>query len=265
MSREALILAPTFIVTCAIATFSVQLRCDGKGRPFGPRSRRWAILVIALTSILSLAGAVVLAVLGHHIPDALLGLGVAAPGGLCLGKIREGTPERRNAYTGVLTLWLGWLLVRMTEGMAEDKQKWCERHVDDAWQPDELIMAARAYHHYLNERLSGEDRKRYRIHALLRDVINRLDVVLRIEAHAPRGKIAAALKSSLGKDTLYLRYLDDPALLGRRLEHDARRALQRLVAVAYLTDLRRFERYEPAVPRLSPEPAGPAGSARWHP
>lgn len=265
MSREALILAPTFIVTCAIATFSVQRRCDGKGRPFGPGSRWWAILVIALTSILSVAGAVVLALLGRHIPDALLGLGVAAPGGLCLGKIREGIPERRNAYSAALTLWLGWLLARMSEGMAEDKQDWCERHVDDSWTPDELIMAARSYHHYLNERLSGEDRKRYRIHALLKDVVNRLDVVLRIEAHAPRAKITAALKASLGKDTSYLRYLDDPALLRGRLEHDARRALQRLVAVAYLTDLHRFQRYEPPVRRLSPEPAGPGGSPRWHP
>ena len=167
MSREALVLAPTFVLTCAIATFSIQLRCDGKGRPFGPTSRPWAILVITLTSILSVSGAVVLALLGSHIPVALLGLGVAAPGSLCLGKIREGIPERRNAYGAALTLWLGWLLARLSEGMAEDKQKWCERHVDDDWSPDELIMAARAYHHYLNDRLSSEDRKRYRIHAHL--------------------------------------------------------------------------------------------------
>jgi hypothetical protein len=264
MSREALVLAPTFILTCAIATLSVQMRCDGKGRPFGPSSRRWAVLVVALTSILSVSGAVILAVLGQRIPVALLGLGVAAPGSLALGKIREGIPERRNGYSAALTLWLGWLLARMSEGMAEDKQKWCERHVDDAWQPDELIMAARTYHHYLNERLPGEDRKRYRIHALLKEVENRLDVVLRIDAHAPRSRIAAVLKTSLGRDTRYLRYIDDLTLLGSRLEHDARRALERLVAVAYLTDLRRFERYEPPA-RLSPEPAGPAGAPRWHP
>jgi len=264
MSSEALVLAPTFVLTCAIATLSIQLRCDGKGRPFGPSSRPWAILVIALTSILSVSGAVVLALLGSRIPVALLGLGVAAPGSLCLGKIREGIPERRNAYGAALTLWLGWLLVRMSEGMAEDKQKWCERHVDDGWPPDELIMAARAYHHYLNERLSSEDRKRYRIHAHLKEVENRLDVVLRIEAHAPRTRIAAALKTSLGRDTRYLRYLDDLTLLGSRLEHDARRALERLVAVAYLANLHRFERYEPPV-KLSPEPAGPTGAPRWHP
>ena len=264
MSREALILAPTFIATCAIATLSVQMRCDGKGRPFGPRSRRWAILVIALTSILSVSGAVVLSVLGQRIPVALLGLGVAAPGSLALGKIREGIPERRNGYNAALTLWLGWLLARMSEGMAEDKQNWCERHVDEAWPPGELIMAARAYHHYLNERLPGEDRRRYRIHALLKEVENRLDVVVRIDAHAPRTRVTAALKASLGRDTRYLRYIDDLTLLGSRLEHDARRALERLVAVAYLADLRRFERYEPPA-RLSPEPAEPAGSPRWHP
>jgi len=264
MSREALVLAPTFVLTCAIATLSVQLRCQGKGRPFGPSSRRWAITVIALTSVLSVGGALVLALLGSRVPVVLLGLGIAAPGSLCLGKIREGIPERRNAYGAALTLWLGWLLARMSEGMAEDKQNWCERHVHHDWPPHELIMAARAYHHYLNERLSSEDRKRYRIHALLKEVENRLDVVLRIDAHASRGKIAAALKTSLGRDTRYLRYVDDLMLLGSRLEHDARRSLERLAAVAYLADLHRLEPYQPPF-RLSPEPAEPSGSPRWHP
>ena len=39
---------------------------------------------------------------------------------------------------------------------------------------------------------------------------------------------------------------------------------ERLVAVAYLADLHRFERYEPPV-KFSPEPARPTSSPRWHP
>ena len=83
----------------------------------------------------------------------------------------------------------------MTEGMAEDKLEWCERHVDAAWHPDELIMAAHYYHDYLNERLSAEDRKRYRIRALLQDVETRLDIVLLIDAHAPRSRVVAAINA----------------------------------------------------------------------
>jgi hypothetical protein len=265
MSREAVFLAPTFVATCAIATWCVQVRCQGKGRPFGPTSRRWAIAVIAATTLLSVAGAVILALLGHHVPVALLGLSVAAPGSLCLGKIREGIPERRNAYSAALTLWLGWLLARMSDGMAKDKQEWCESYVDAEWQPDELILAAQFYHRQLSDRLMGEDRKRYRIHAQLKDVENRLDLVLVIDANAPKNKVAALLKAApFGKEARYQVYVNDPVRLGYRLEHDARHALERLVSAAYLTDLR-LERYVPQARRASREAAESAGPLRWHP
>jgi hypothetical protein len=266
MSREAVALALTFILACASATFFLLLRCEGKGRAFGPRSRHWSILVIVLTSMLSAGGAAGLAVLGRYVPAVIMSLGIAAPGSLCLGRIRDGIPERRTVYSAAPTLWLGWLLARMTEGMAEDKQQWCEGRVDTAWHPDELILAAHFYHDYLNERLSGEDRKRYRIRPLLQDVETRLDIVMLIETRSPRSKVVGAINASrIGREARYQRNLDDLTRLAGRLEHDARRALERMVAAAYVTGLYRLERYTPPVRELAPEPAERAGSPRWHP
>ena len=153
MSRESVALALTFVLACASATFFLLMRCEGRGRAFGPRSRRWAVLVIAATSLLSAVGAAALAELGRYVPAVILSLGIAAPGSLCLGRTREGIPERRTVYSAAPTLWLGWLLARMTDGMAEDKLEWCEERVDAAWHCDQLILAAHFYHDYLNERL----------------------------------------------------------------------------------------------------------------
>ena len=98
MSREAVALALTFVLACASATFFLLMRCEGKGRAFGPRSKRWAFLVILLTSLLSAVGRRPSPLLGRYVPAVILSLGIAAPGSLCLGRIREGIPERRTVY-----------------------------------------------------------------------------------------------------------------------------------------------------------------------
>jgi len=55
-------------LACVSATVFLLLRCEGKGRPFGPRSRGWAVLVIGLTGALSAGLAEAVALLGHHAP-----------------------------------------------------------------------------------------------------------------------------------------------------------------------------------------------------
>jgi len=261
MPSDAVALALTFLLACVSATFFLLMRCEGKGRAFGPSSWPWSVLVVMFTSLLSAGGALSLTLLGRHVPNVIMTLGIAAPGGLCLGRIREGVPERRSVYSAAPTLWLGWLLARMNDGMAEDKLDWCERRVDESWHPDELILAAHFYHDYLSERLSDEDRKRYRIRGLLQDVETRIDIVMLIDAHAPRSRVVAALKTSrIGREARYQRNLDDLGRLGARLEHDARRALERLVAAAYVSSLYRLGCYTPPLRRMQREPAEPTGS-----
>jgi hypothetical protein len=265
MPREEFGLGLTFVLACVSAGFFLQLRCEGKGRAFAPRSRPWALSVIGLTGVLSTAGALALALLGRYLPLVVFGLGVIAPSALCLGKIREGAPERRNVYQAAATLWLTRLLARMSEGMAEDRLEWCERHIDPAWHTDELIRAARYYHDYLDERLSAEERRRYRIHSLMHNIEARLDVVLLIDSSAPRTKVVAALNATrLAQEARYRRNLEDLSRLANRLAHDAKRDVERMLATAYNTGLHRLEPYPRPVRPVQPH-GEPAGSPRWHP
>jgi hypothetical protein len=149
MPHEPLGLGVTFALACISASLFLVLRCEGKGRAFGPRSRRWAVSVIALTSVLSTVGAYITVTAAHHLPQAFLGLGVLVPSSLWLGEIRQGSAEHRNAYRDASTLWVTWLLARMHEAMAEDREQWCEAHVNPHWEPDELLRAARHYHDIL--------------------------------------------------------------------------------------------------------------------
>jgi hypothetical protein len=266
MSGQTWGLGLTFGLACASATFFLLMRCESKGRAFGPRSRRWALLAVGLTGLLSASGALGLATLGHYVPLAILGIGVAAPSALCLERIREGIPQRRSVYGAAATLWLSWLLVRLDEGMAEDKTEWCELRVDDTWLNDELILAAHFYHDYLEQRLSESERRRYRIHALTHAIEARLDIARLIEAHAARNSIIAAINASrLGREARYQRNLDDLTRLGDRLRHDAERDMKRMLAAAYGSGLYRLERYTPPARGMRETTAEPAGSPRWHP
>jgi hypothetical protein len=98
MPRGALGLGLTFFLACVSATFFLQLRCQGKGRAFGPSSRWWALSVIGLTGVLSTGVAFALVTIGHQLPSAFASLGVVAPSGLWLGHIRQGTSERNSLY-----------------------------------------------------------------------------------------------------------------------------------------------------------------------
>lgn len=250
MSREALSLGLTFVLACVSAAFFLVMRCEGKGRAFGPRSRRWALLVALLTGGLSTGAAAILGVLGHYVPAAFLGLGVVAPSGLCLERIREGLPDRRSTYAAAATLWLSWLLSRVEDEIIEDKTRWCEERVDTDWHDDELLLAAHYYHDYLAERMTDDERRRHKIHALLDSIETRLDITRIIDSGAPKSKIAEALGASrIGREHRYKRNLDDVTRLGGRLRHDAERELGRMLAAAYSSGLYRLPPYTPP-PRL---------------
>ncbi len=265
MPRGELGLGLTFFLACVSAAFFLQLRCEGKGRALGPSSRWWALSVVALTGALSTGAAVALVTVGHHLPSAFVSLGVVAPSGLWLGHIRQGAAEHPSVSRSASTLWLTWLLGRMSEGMAEDKLAWCDRHVDPTWHADELLMAARFYHDYLQERLSAEERKRYRIRWLMQNIEVRLDVVRLIDGSAGRPKVIAALKTSrLAEEARYRRSLDDLTRLGNLLRHDAKRDLGRMLSAAYNCGFHRLEPYLRPV-RGTPRADPPTGSPRWHP
>lgn len=234
MSNRTLGLSVTFALACASATFFLFLRCEGKGRLFGRSSRRWALSVIGVTSVVSTGAAFAVVTIVNHLPSAFVGVGVIAPSWLWVGQIRSRRDDQRSRMRDLSTLWLTWLLARMHESLAEDRLTWCEQRVDPTWSTDELNRAARFYHEYLRERLSPEERRRGRIHAQLSAIEARLNVTHLIENSAGRTKVASALQGSrTTKEARYSRYLDDLSRLADILRHDAERDLVRLLGSAY--------------------------------
>jgi hypothetical protein len=227
-------LGMTFVLACASAAFFLFLRCHGTGRPFGPNSRPWALLVIVVTGLLSTAIGFASVIILSRLPFASLGLGLVAPSGLWLSEIRSKRDERRGLGFDLSTLWLTRLLARLQEGMAEDRIAWCEQRIDEEWSTDELGMAARFYQEYLRERMSPEERRRSRIYAQLSAIENRLTVVQLIENSSGKTKIAAALQGSRAtKDARYSGHLGDLGKMADILRHDAERELIRLLGFAY--------------------------------
>jgi len=253
-------------LACVSAAFFLVLRFEGKGRAFGPRSRRWALAVVAATGAASTLAGLGLAVLGHVMPSALVSLGIVAPSTLCLDRIREGREDRPSMLGLAATLWFGWLLRQVDETMAEDKAEWCEHRVNPDWLDDELILATHSYHDFVRERLTPDVCEHHRIQVIVADVEERLHVARLIDSHVPRDQIAEALGSSprLAGHTWYERNLDDLTRLGNRLQYDARRDVRYLLTVAYNARLYRLRPYNPpqwaAVPRQPASARPPASS-----
>jgi hypothetical protein len=238
--------AVTLVLACASATFFLFLRCEGKGRPFGPSSRRWAILAIGSTSLLSTGLALTCVYLIHLLPAAFLGVGIAAPSWLWLGEIRKGSEARRNLVRDMSTLWLTRLLARMHEGMAEDRLGWSEERADPMWTIGELNLAARHYHRYLHERLSPDARRRSRIKAQLGAIEARLTVAQLIESGGGRTKVVSALQGArVTKEPRYTRSVDDLGRLADILRHDAREDLLRMLGYAYNAGFHKLPAYHP--------------------
>ncbi len=239
-------LSVTFALACASATFFLFLRCQGTGPPFGRSSRRWALLVIVITGLVSTTVAFAGVALINWLPLAFVGLGIVGPSGLWLSEIRNRGDGRRGLTRDVSTLWLSRLLARMHEGMAEDREAWCAKHIDQEWSPDELSMAARYYQEYVRELLSPDERRRSRINAQVNAIEARMAAVQLIENGAGRPKVVAALQGSrTTKDPRYTRNLDDLSRLADNLRHDAERDLFRLLSYAYGLGLYRMPVSDP--------------------
>ncbi|MEU8249272.1 hypothetical protein [Nonomuraea sp. NPDC048916] len=233
------------------------LRCQGKGRPFGPAGRRLAVTIIVLTGLVSASVALV----GGIVLDEYLStlLGAVAPSGLWFSQVRAGEAERRTLGKEMATFWLVSLLARLDQAMAEDQRGWCERRLDDSWTVHELSLAAIRYHERVCDRLTPEERRKERVHARLEAIERRLDVAALIEDGASRSKAVAALGGSRHtKQARYERYLNDLTRLHGILRHDAESDLLRLLASAYRAGHRSLPVYvPPSRSRTVTEPVRP--------
>lgn len=236
----------TFAFSCLSALFFLRLRCRSRGQPFGPRARRWALPVVIAIGAASTVSAALLDLLGYYAPATLFVFGIAAPGSLCIERLREDLPRRRSVAEKTATLWLSWLLTGLDDAMAEDKRHWVTERIDIEWPDEIMLLAARYYHDFLCERLPEEERRHHEIHTMLKNIEARLDIAQLIDSDLPPGKIRTEITASrLGDNPWYRRNLDDLTMLGRRLRHDSVREIDRLLAIAYGSGLYRLQRFRP--------------------
>jgi hypothetical protein len=250
-------LALTVLLAIASAVGFLLLRCQGKGRPFGPGGRWLSIFIVLVTGLIS-AG--VATVSGQLLDNNLSTvLGAMAPSGLWLSQMRSREDDRRTLAREAATFWLVSLLARLDQAMAEDQRIWCERRVDDSWTVYELSLAANRYHERIAERLSPEDRRRERIHARLDAIERRLDVAALVEDGAPRSKVITALRGTRHtRLARYERYVNDHTRLHGILRHDAENDVLRLLASGYRAGYRSLPRFvPPARIRTGAEPLRP--------
>ncbi|MGP3960425.1 hypothetical protein ACTWPT_30890 [Nonomuraea sp. 3N208] len=221
----------TVVLAIASAVGFLLLRCQGKGRPFGPAGRWLALAITVLTGLVSAGVALLSGLLNDYFS---LVMGAVAPSGLWLSQMRAKEDERRSLGREAATFWLVSLLARLDQAMAQEERDWCEQRVDETWDVYELSLAATRYHERIAERLSPEQRRRERIHARLDAIERRLDVAALIEDGAARSKVVTALKGSRHtRLARYERYLNDLTRLHGNLKHDAQSDLRRLLASGY--------------------------------
>lgn len=262
----------TFVLACGSAALFLAARCKGRGHAFGQRSRWWALAVIGLTGAFSTGGALGVAALARSVPGVVIGLGIAAPSGLCLERIRGSLGERDNVLRTVATLGIDRLLIRLDDGMAEDKAQWCRGYIDPEWDANDLLLATISYRDHLSDRLADAERKDYRITATVQEIEARLRIVRIIDfppddLRDPRDEVLAALSSpGFRRRAQYEQYLDDLKLLAERLKHDARREMERLLTVAYCHGYQRLAPYtrRALAPPPAPSPAVTRAHPLWH-
>ncbi|WP_219462844.1 hypothetical protein [Nonomuraea rhizosphaerae] len=237
-------LALTGVLAIGSAAGFLLLRCQGRGRPFGPAGRWLSVSIVLLTGLISAGVATASgALLNDNLSTVL---GAIAPGGLWLSQMRSREEDRRSLAREAATFWLVSLLARLDQAMAEDQRVWCEKRVDDEWSVYELSLAANRYHERIAERLTPEDRRRERVHARLDAIERRLDVAALVEDGAPRSKVVTALRGSRHtRLARYDRYVNDLTRLHGILRHDAENDVLRLLASGYRAGYRSLPRFVP--------------------
>ncbi|HZB30276.1 MAG TPA: hypothetical protein VE465_08920 [Streptosporangiaceae bacterium] len=267
MAYGLLGIVTTFGLAWVSAGVFLALRCHREGRLFGPSSRWWALAAVALTSGTSTIAAFAGVALMRVVPPFVLG--IVVPSGLWLSNIerigRRRPEERHGRIPEVPTLGLALLLDRLHQAMADDRLTWCESRVDQMWNQDQLLAAARYYHAAVKERLPTRERRSARLDARIKAIEGRLDMVRFIEDGASAAKVRAELRARARRERRYERYeryRDDLMRLAALLRHDAEQELIRLLDIAYRFRFYRLKGYAGATrePRV-----GSVAELRPHP
>lgn len=244
--------AVTFLVSVPLACVLLRWRCRGIGPPFGPRARKWAMVIVAATaSVSALVG--VLFVAAGHVPAEIA---ILVPGALWLSKL----PLQRDRDM----LPRGWLAAatlpfsRLYDRMGDDLQHWCDIRVDAARRRPQWIADAAQY--YWNQMIRVTDpRARADLDRWLQSIVHKAATMQLIGLDPGPARIRAALDQHPSTSGSRKYREDDPAATSRRLETEALNELHLFLAYAYRHGYHAMLifPYRPSAHRPEPRPAQP--------
>lgn len=214
----------TFVVSLVIACVFLQMRCRGVGPPFGPHARPWALLIAAITALVSTAFGLLILAASHETSAALAG--IVVPGGLWLTSVSAPRDRLRSG-------WLTRPLSNLYDAMGVDMQAWCDtRHRAAAEEPQWISGAAQYYYDQVKGRI--KDRRAL---AELRDwrdsIVHKIGIVRLINLDTTPARLHDSLQRHPSTQDLRRYADDDMPRLARRLESDAINELDLFLAAVY--------------------------------
>jgi hypothetical protein len=221
----------------------------GPGYLFGPRSRWWAIVIVAATAVAATGLGVAAVAAGHHMRAPYVG--VIAPGVLWLhGVAARRSRQHRGLVPRRVAACFEFPFQRLASRMGDDLTNWCdERERAVSGQPPESVTGAATY--YCNQVLVRlKDRRAVAEMASWRDSIrHKIRIVRLIELDTTPARVDAELHAHQATRDIEVYQTRDLAYLADRLRADAENELHLMLASAYRHGYRKLLVYPFRPPR----------------
>jgi hypothetical protein len=234
---------PAVVVTLAVSTVSAYgfllLRCRGRGRPFGPLARWWAVATIVFTAAVSTGLGVAAVAASHHVRAAYVGL--VLPSSLLLGEsISRRIRDRDRLMPERLVACLTLPLHRLSDRMGEDLQNWCDARLQPVWENAQQISGAAIYYYSQVENRVKDTQAREELDRSRQSIVRKCKIVLLIDRETDPDRLWAALRSHLDMQNMNKYSADDLVNLARRLEIEAGNELLLFLAHLYRLGYRKL-------------------------
>ena len=223
---EFLVGAATFVVSLFLAYRFLRIRCRGIGRPFGPRARPWASLIVVGTAALSTGVGLLIVDATGHVYTAFLGVIVAA--GLWFPRM---PPEQLVPRTlpDKLTLPFRGLYDRM----GEDMQAWCDVRIEAAEPVPQYIADAATYYHNQVRGRVKDGQARVQLADWQESITRKIGIARWVRPGTSPAQLREHLHQHLSPTEArkYSKY--DPLVLADRLASDALSELNMFLVLVY--------------------------------
>jgi hypothetical protein len=247
----------TFVLSLVLGYWFLRLRCRRKGRPFGPRARGWALLIVVGTAVLSAGAGLLIVAASDHVHAAYTG--IIVPVGLWFPRMppQDLTPRTLGA-------WLALPFSRLYDRMGDDMQDWCDVRIRAAEPKPQWIADAVTYYYDQVRGPLKDDQARRRLDEWQESITHKIGIVRLIDLDTTLARLGEALQKHHSTRDVR-KYTDDDLLkLARRLKSDALNELNLFLAYIYQRGYHKLLIYpfRPGVHRDQPRRAEPTGRDR---